>query len=217
MSKIKYEDIIDYLKNNRVSQQQWEEMVDVANEHDRALNAQEAKDLEIAYMKKLEELYKTDKDFASWCNWLKEICDYNDYELRAISKYPKAIKDEYADTPEEDYYLPCFTPTGMLDEGNPYVYITYKTCIVYIRSDWDEYITGNEHGEKAFTAFWVSHFDTCALPEFIVSDEYKDGIYDSLRGTTCGYRSYYKRSLTFDLTIWDRDTLIDEYKKAIAE
>lgn len=217
MSEIKYEDVIKYLSNNRVSQAQWEEMAKVSSELDKKLSKQEAEDLEISYMKMLDQLYKTDEDFICWCNWLKEICDYEDYNLKSISKYPKAVIDEYPDTVEEAYFLPCFTSANFYDKGNPYCYGSFIETWIYIKDSWDEYTTGNDSGERAFTAFWASNFNTCVLPEFIRDERYEEKQYEDLKTPTGKCHYFYKRKLVFDLTIWDRDKLANDYKNAIAK
>lgn len=217
MSEIKYEDVIKYLSNNRVSQAQWEEMAKVSSELDKKLSKQESEDLEISYMKMLDQLYRADEDFICWCNWLKEICDYEDYNLKSISRYPKAVKDEYPDTVEEAYFLPCFTSANFYDKGNPYCYSSFIETWIYIKDSWDEYTTGNDSGERAFTAFWVSNFNTCVLPEFIRDERYEEKQYEDLKMPTGKYQYFYKRKLVFDLTIWDRDKLVNDYKNAIAK
>lgn len=217
MSEIKYEDVIRYLSNNRVSQAQWEEMVKVSSELDENLSKQEAENLEISYMKTLDQLYKTDKDFICWCNWLKEICDYEEYTLKSISKYPKAAKYEYSDTAEEEYFLPCFTSANFYDKGNPYCYGSFTETWIYIEDSWDEYTTGSNSGERAFAAFWASNFNTRVLPEFIIDDHYEEKQYEDLKTPTGKCHYFYKRKLIFGLTIWDRNKLVSDYKAAIAK
>ena len=99
---------------------------------------------------------------------------------------------------------------------NPFYYIDTQKIIIYIRSDWDEYICGDSSGEESFAAFWVSNFDTLVIPEFFVNSEYlEDESADLYHNNS--YIKCYKRNLAFNITLWNKDSLIERYNDAISE
>ena len=216
MNNLSFNDLLDYAKTHYISQEDWSKLVDATNDFDRKQSKENRENQKKEYMRNLHNLYLNDTQFRDWCFWLKEICDYKDYELSNLAKYPKASKSLYPDTPVDEYFLPCYVSKGYFDEGNPFYYIDIQKIIIYIRSDWDEYICGESSGEESFAAFWVSNFDTLVIPEFFVNSEYlEDESVDLYHNSS--YIKCYKRNLAFNITLWNKDSLIERYNDAISE
>ena len=221
-------DIIDYIKANGISDEDWHIMYDEAIKFDKNRSEEEKHQRLLSDIRKLDSLYKSDKHFQMWCLKLKEMeeyqCALEDFDISYAKTHGGSYHPEWSDAPGEDIYIPCFTHDSIKNSGNPYNYSTSVSQIIYVRKDVDDIIIdeSKESGSKAFAAFWAYNFDTTHMPE-IVYNEYHSG---SDRSPSCmedyDFESndeiiFYKRELLYDHTLWgDRSSLKDLYKEAIS-
>lgn len=211
-----FDDVLNFLQTNKVTDEQWEKMYDATITFDRNMSKEDKRNQTIKDIQHLEYLYANDIEFRVWCDSVLRMVKYQEYTEDADRKYPEAVTNvEHADTPSENYYIPSLCPGKNWCEdgnGNPFLWGSFAYTLFLVRKDWDSIICG-ESGTEAFAAFWHGRFKTLLTPEFIYDSEHddlesKDPLEDS------NYNEYYKRSMKYDFTLWNFETLDNLYKEA---
>lgn len=213
-------DIIEYIKANGVSNEDWDLMYKAAVEYDDNKNEEQKHKELIEDVRTLENLYKKDKHFQKWCKSILDIEEYEtafeEFERKYALSHGGESHPEYADAPGEYYIIPCFDFCNR--EGNPYLRHAFRPDLAYyVREDIDNLITGSESGEECFAVWWHGKFGTLHTPEFYI---YKDRVSpecptyiptsDNKKGL-----NWYTRTLRFDLTIWGKKYLKETYAEAM--
>ena len=219
-------DIIEYIKANGISNEDWQKMYDVAVEFDKNRSEEEKEQELLNDIRKLDNLYKTSKHFQTWCSMIKAREDYQcaleNFEIDYAKTHGGSYHPEWSDVPGEDIYIPCFTYDKIANRGNPYNFSSYRNDIILVRNDVDDIIVNEDSmgGSRAFAAFWAYNFNTIHMPEIIYDSQYTDKDYSpsymadyDLDLKDC---FFYKRRLLFDSTIWNCKELKKLYEKAIS-
>lgn len=213
-----FDDVIQFLKTNKVTDEQWEEMYEATRDFDRNLSEEDKHKQTIEDIKKLWLLHQNDFEFRIWCDNVLRMEKFQEYIEDAERKYPEAVNNvKYADTPSENYYIPCLCPgMGWCEngDGNPFLWGSFAYTLFLVRKDWDSLICG-ESGTSAFAAFWHGKFNTLLTPEFIYDSEHLETELRDPLGGNSKSQEYYKRSMKYDLTLWDFEELKSLYKEAV--
>lgn len=89
----------------------------------------------------------------------------------------------------------------------------FSYTIFLVRKDVDSLICDTDSGTTAFAAFWHGRFRTLLTPEFFYNSNYPNtDLTDPLGNDK--YSEYYKRYLTYNLTLWNFKDLDTLYKEA---
>ena len=212
-----FDDVLKFLQTNKVTDEQWEKLYDATVTFDRNMSEEDKRNQTIKDIQQLEHLYAKDKEFHIWCDSVLRVVKYQEYTEDADRKYPEAVTNvEYADTPSENYYIPSLCPgkDGCEDgKGNPFLWGKFSYTIFLVRKDVDSLICDDDSGTTAFAAFWHGRFRTLLTPEFFYNSNYPNtDLTDPLGNDK--YSEYYKRYLTYNLTLWNFKDLDTLYKEA---
>ena len=212
-----FDDVLSFLQTNKVTQEQWEKMYDATITFDRNMSKEDKRNQTIKDIQHLEYLYANDVEFHVWCDNVLRMVKYQEYTEDADRKYPEAVTNvEHADTPSENYYIPSLCPGKDWCEdgkGNPFLWGMFSYTIFLVRKDVDSLICNNDSGTEAFAAFWHGRFKTLLTPEFFYNSDYPNAESSSPLHND-RYNEYYKRYMTYDLTIWNFEVLDTLYKEA---
>ena len=156
-----FDDVLNFLQTNKVTDEQWEKLYDATITFDRNMSKEEKRNQTIKDIQHLEYLYANDIEFHIWCVNVLRMVKYQEYKEDADRKYPEAVTNvKYADTPSENYYIPSLCPGKNWCEdgnGNPFLWGSFAYTLFLVRKDWDSVICG-ESGTEAFAAFWHGSF-----------------------------------------------------------
>ena len=212
-----FDDVLSFLQTNKVTQEQWEKMYDATITFDRNMSKEDKRNQTIKDIQHLEYLYANDIEFHIWCDNVLRMVKYQEYTEDADRKYPEAVTNvEHADTPSENYYIPSLCPGKDWCEdgkGNPFLWGMFSYTIFLVRKDVDSLICNNDSGTEAFAAFWHGRFKTLLTPEFFYNSDYPNTESSSPLHND-RYNEYYKRYMTYDLTLWNFEVLDTLYKEA---
>lgn len=212
-----FDDVLSFLQTNKVTQEQWEKMYDATITFDRNMSKEDKRNQTIKDIQHLEYLYANDIEFHIWCDNVLRMVKYQEYTEDADRKYPEAVTNvEHADTPSENYYIPSLCPGKDWCEdgkGNPFLWGMFSYTLFLVRKDVDSLICNNDSGTEAFAAFWHGRFKTLLTPEFFYNSDYPNAESSSPLHND-KYNEYYKRYMTYDLTLWDFEVLDTLYKEA---
>ena len=212
-----FDDVLRFLQTNKVTQEQWEKMYDATITFDRNISKEDKRNQTIKDIQHLEYLYANDIEFHIWCDNVLRMVKYQEYTEDADRKYPEAVTNvEHADTPSENYYIPSLCPGKDWCEdgkGNPFLWGMFSYTLFLVRKDVDSLICNNDSGTEAFAAFWHGRFKTLLTPEFFYNSDYPNAESSSPLHND-RYNEYYKRYMTYDLTIWNFEALDTLYKEA---
>jgi hypothetical protein len=212
-----FDDVLSFLQTNKVTQEQWEKMYDATITFDRNMSKEDKRNQTIKDIQHLEYLYANDVEFHVWCDNVLRMVKYQEYTEDADRKYPEAVTNvEHADTPSENYYIPSLCPGKDWCEdgkGNPFLWGMFSYTLFLVRKDVDSLICNNDSGTEAFAAFWHGRFKTLLTPEFFYNSDYPNAESSSPLHND-RYNEYYKRYMTYDLTIWNFEVLDTLYKEA---
>ena len=212
-----FDDVLSFLQTNKVTQEQWEKMYDATITFDRNMSKDDKRNQTIKDIQHLEYLYANDVEFHVWCDNVLRMVKYQEYTEDADRKYPEAVTNvEHADTPSENYYIPSLCPGKDWCEdgkGNPFLWGMFSYTLFLVRKDVDSLICNNDSGTEAFAAFWHGRFKTLLTPEFFYNSDYPNAESSSPLHND-KYNEYYKRYMTYDLTLWDFEVLDTLYKEA---
>lgn len=212
-----FDDVLKFLQTNKVTDEQWEKLYDATVTFDRNMSEEDKRNQTIKDIQQLESLYANDKEFRVWCDSVLRIVKYQEYKEDADRKYPEAVTNvEHADTPSENYYIPslcCGKNCCEGGKGNPFLWGMFSYTIFLVRKDVDSLICDDDSGTDAFAAFWHGRFKTLLTPEFFHKSTYPNtDLTDPLGNDK--YSEYYRRCLTYDLTLWNFENLDTLYKEA---
>ena len=212
-----FDDVLSFLQTNKVTQEQWEKMYDATITFDRNMSKEDKRNQTIKDIQHLEYLYANDVEFHVWCDNVLRMVKYQEYTEDADRKYPEAVTNvEHADTPSENYYIPSLCPGKDWCEdgkGNPFLWGMFSYTLFLVSKDVDSFICNNDSGTEAFAAFWHGRFKTLLTPEFFYNSDYPNAESSSPLHND-RYNEYYKRYMTYDLTIWNFEVLDTLYKEA---
>lgn len=212
-----FDDVLSFLQTNKVTQEQWEKMYDATITFDRNMSKEDKRNQTIKDIQHLEYLYANDIEFHIWCDNVLRMVKYQEYTEDADRKYSEAVTNvEHADTPSENYYIPSLCPGKDWCEdgkGNPFLWGMFSYTIFLVRKDVDSLICNNDSGTEAFAAFWYGRFRTLLTPEFFYNSDYPNAESSSPLHND-RYNEYYKRYMTYDLTLWNFEVLDTLYKEA---
>lgn len=216
MSKINnVGEIVEFIKTNGISNEDWNKMYNAAVDFEKQKTEQDKHEELLNNIRKLENLYATDKYFRLWCKHILDIVKYQEYIDDLERNSPFAVKEEYADTYHENYYIPVMCPAISYSNGNPVVFITTSCIEVYVHLDLIDLITDEDTGTKAFAVFWKEKFQTKILPEFIKNSDHLERVCSVQLSKKSTSNDYKIANMYFDYTLWDYKELEDLYKEAL--
>ncbi len=216
MSKISnVDEIIEFIKTNGISNEDWNKMYNATIAFDRQKTEQDKHEELLDNIRKLENLYATDKSFKLWCKHILDIVKYQEYIDDVKRNSPFAVKDKHSDTYHENYYIPVMCPASFYNNGNPVVFITTSCIEVYVHLDLIDLITDEDIGTKAFAVFWKEKFQTKILPEFTKNSDHLENVYSVQLSKKSTSNDYKIANMYFDHTLWNYKELKDLYKEAL--
>lgn len=208
--------IIKYFQENEVSNEDWERVQQAVEEFNHKRLLEHSHSVLINDVKRLLYMYDTDESFRLWCKNVLDFEQYQEYKENSDRKYPDAIINKAdADTPSEDYCIPCINPGfGFSDKHNvnPFLWNTYTVNTFFVDKNIDKLICDGDSGKKAFAVFWHGKFNTLLTPEFVYNCDYPHCDEKDLLGNNI-FKMYYKRNVIFDLTLWNFKELEDLYRE----